>query len=75
LPELAQALFDAEVSEMSYLGRSMWVILLGCLTVAIPTWLKRGFRFTVLLESSGRGVSRFAWALGASWLICHIVFH
>jgi len=77
LPELAQALGAeaGEVGEMSYLVRSMWVILLGCLVVAVPTWMKRGFRFTIVIESSGKGVSRFAWALGISWALCHVVFH
>jgi SSS family solute:Na+ symporter len=75
MPELANALLGVEIDPMNYLVRSMWVILVGCAIVALPTWKKLGFRFTVKIESSGKGVSRFAWALGASLVICHIVFH
>ena len=72
MPELANALLGVEIAPMNYLVRSMWVILVGCGIVALPTWRNLGFRFTVKIESSGKGVSRFGWALGASLVICHI---
>jgi hypothetical protein len=53
----------------------MWVILIGFFIVAVPTWLRGGFRFNIPIVSSGRGVSRFAWALGGSLVLAHILFH
>jgi SSS family solute:Na+ symporter len=61
--------------EMNYLVRSMWVILIGVAAVAIPTWIKRGVRFPIRIESSGSGVTRFAVLLGISLVVCHIIFH
>jgi SSS family solute:Na+ symporter len=75
MPELSQSLFGIEIPEMNYLVRSMWVILIGFFIVAVPTWLRGGFRFNIPIVSSGRGVSRFAWALGGSLVLAHILFH
>ena len=34
-----------------------------------------GFRFSIRLESSGRGVNLFAALLGLSLVLAHIIFH
>jgi hypothetical protein len=43
--------------------------------VAIPTWVSKGFRFTIHVDSSSRGVTLFAAVLGLSLILSHIVFH
>jgi SSS family solute:Na+ symporter len=69
------ALLKWYAPEMNYLVRSMWVISCCFLVVAIPTWVSKGFRFTIHVDSSSRGVTLFAAVLGLSLILSHIVFH
>ncbi|MCZ6869070.1 MAG: hypothetical protein O7G84_06175, partial [Gammaproteobacteria bacterium] len=63
--------------ETNYYVRTSWVILSTFAAVAVPTWLRSGWRLPPgrLLQAASPGVARFGWALLGSLLVCHVVFH
>ncbi|MBT8492742.1 MAG: sodium/solute symporter [Deltaproteobacteria bacterium] len=65
------------VPELNYFVRAAIVIATSFLLVAIPTWLRNGWRIPLasLVQVSGRDVGRFGVVMAASLVACHIVFH
>jgi len=63
--------------DLNYFVRAAIVISGAFLLVAIPTWLRNGWRisWSKLIEVSGPNAGRFGVALGASLIVCHILFH
>ena len=63
--------------EMNYFVRSAYVILGTFGLVAIPTWIRQGWRIPIgeMIEISSPRVGWSAVALFLSLVLCHIVFH
>jgi SSS family solute:Na+ symporter len=62
--------------EMPYLIRTGILIVATFAIVALPTLFRSGWRLDdPMVRSSGRGVTWFGAALGASLLLVHVVFH
>jgi len=63
--------------ETNYYVRTSWVILSTFAVVAVPTWIRSGWRLPPgrLFQAASPGVARFGLALLGSLLVCHVVFH
>ncbi len=63
--------------ETNYYVRTSWVILSTFAVVAVPTWIRSGWRLPPgrLFQATSPGVARFGLALLGSLLVCHVVFH
>lgn len=68
--------FKAAAPEMPYLIRTGILIVTTFAIVAVPTVVRNGWRVSArLIRTSGRDVSWFGVALGASLLLVHVLFH
>ena len=68
--------FRVMAPEMPYLIRTGILIVATFAIVAVPTLFRNGWRLDDrLVRSSGRDVSWFGAALGASLLLVHVIFH
>ena len=63
--------------ETSYLVRSGWVIVLSFAAVAVPTFIRQGWRIPLrdLFAASDKGVARLGAGLLASLVVAHVLFH
>lgn len=59
-----------------YLILTSAIIVAGFLVVAVPTWLRRGWRLeSRLFQTGSRAIGWFGAALGAALVAAHVVFH
>jgi len=62
--------------DMNYFVRAMWVILIAFLISAIPASFKGGWLpLREILHSDSHKVKQLGWALLASLVLLHVVFH
>ncbi len=63
--------------ELNYFVRTSWVIVIGFLIIAIPTFIKNGPRLPNdrFIEISHRSVMHLGIILALSLIGAHIIFH
>jgi len=69
--------FKAAFPELNYFLRTIGVIVVSFALVAIPTWLRNGWRLPgeTRWQVASPAVARLGVALLGSWLACHLFLH
>jgi len=70
-------IFKSIFPDMNYFIRSIWIILLSFAIIALPTFVRDGFKIPEksMIETSNRNVARLGIILALSLIAVHIIFH
>jgi len=70
-------IFKSIFPDMNYFIRSIWIILLSFAIIALPTFVRDGFKIPEksMIETSNTNVARLGIILALSLIAVHIIFH